>query len=192
MNTKNIALSVIILFVLVLSAALGTTATATAGDEAENLNLTTQQELADAEGLEGDAWDDWLLWVLQMFWDAICNLQDEVEKIWTAIAPEQLLSKIKQVDGSGSDLDADTLDGKHASELETAVLSQCKICIQRSYGGGDSGQGALPEFPSALAPSGMECYSIDEWSDWIVDDTDGRAGGMATKIKIDCTPPYGD
>ena len=145
-----------------------------------------------AEGLEGDAWDDWLLWVLQMFWDAICNLQDEVEKIWTAIAPEQLLSKIKQVDGSGSDLDADTLDGKHASELETAVLSQCKICIQRSYGGGDSGQGALPEFPSALAPSGMECYSIDEWSDWIVDDTDGRAGGMATKIKIDCTPPYGD
>ena len=84
MNTKNIALSVIILFVLVLSAALGTTATAAAGDEAENLNLTTQQELADAEGLEGDAVWDWLLGVLTYLYNSVTDLQGEVEELKNA------------------------------------------------------------------------------------------------------------
>jgi len=92
MNTKNIALSVIILFVLVLSAALGTTATAAAGDEAKNLNLTTQQELADAEGLEGDAVWDWLLGVLTYLYNSVTDLQGEVEElksgtIKTEVAP---------------------------------------------------------------------------------------------------------
>ncbi|MCD6412412.1 hypothetical protein J7K91_01910 [bacterium] len=83
------------------------------------------------------------------------------------------------------------------SDLARAVLSQCKICILRNCGGGDCGQGNLPEFESPLETyenwkNYIKCYSIDEWSDWIVDDTDNRPGGVATKIKLDCTPPYGD
>ncbi len=43
-------------------------------------------------------------------WNKLHSVQAEIAELWTALKPSELLSKVKQVDGSGSGLDADLLD----------------------------------------------------------------------------------
>lgn len=87
-----------------------------------------------------------------------------------AVAPAALLAALKTVDGAGSDLDADTLDGKHASNfLETSTFGAGSrslssngyqkfpsgLILQWGGAGSDTGAGGVQErlfpipFPSA-------------------------------------------
>jgi hypothetical protein len=45
------------------------------------------------------------------------------------VSDDVILSKLKNVDGTGSGLDADMLDGKHASDFTPAVHSHTKSVI---------------------------------------------------------------
>jgi len=47
----------------------------------------------------------------------IMYVKDQIFDILVALTPERLLERIKMVDGEGSGLDADMVDGKHADEI---------------------------------------------------------------------------
>ena len=51
------------------------------------------------------------------------NLKSKIDQIDTALEPSNLLSKIKSVDGSGSGLDADLVDGKTVNDSDSSVSS---------------------------------------------------------------------
>lgn len=100
----------------------------------------------------------------------IQQLASRTKFLKDAIAPAALLTAVKGVDGSGSGLDADLLDGKHASEfLETSAFGAATrslasngyqkfpsgLILQWGGGGSDTGTPGVAErtfnipFPNA-------------------------------------------
>lgn len=67
------------------------------------------------------------------------------------ISSEDLLNKIKEVDGPGSGLDADTLDGKEAAEfLTNSDFPNGEVIVGGGAGSKPTGGGSFSEFRSAF------------------------------------------
>lgn len=87
--------------------------------EIKSWQTSVDSKIANLESEIGKLWDK-LTSVqdeIAALWTKVTNLQEEIAELGAALAPDQLLAKIKQVAGHGSGLDADTVDGLHASQL---------------------------------------------------------------------------
>ncbi|MCM1031551.1 MAG: hypothetical protein NC410_08965 [Oscillibacter sp.] len=84
--------------------------------------------------------------VMDLFFPNIIRGKDAGE-----ISSKELLDKIKVVDGTGSGLDADTLDGKHASDFLTSVdFPEGEVIVGGGKEEKPTGGGSFSEFETAF------------------------------------------
>ncbi|MFT3973330.1 MAG: hypothetical protein QM699_07735 [Amaricoccus sp.] len=106
------------------------------------------------------------------------QLANRTRFLKNAVAPAALLTALKTVDGSGAGLDADLLDGKHASEfLEVAAFGAATqslssngykkfpggLILQWGGAGSDAGAGGVQErlFPIPFPTSCLRVIASD-------------------------------